>query len=217
MLWATILLIWELIGVDLSKAKDVGGTVGAIITLLKSPQAVPWVLLGFVGYFLFKCYVEWAQCQADRRRVPYARIDFLSALLVSVTAIALYAYQAITRSQLANNLHIGEALDKNKFSVISGTALGLAIGSFIAKLRHDKASKDYPGGYVMPAVFLLAGGTFALYGRHLWSWRFALVSAALSAYFLIVDHDPAEALTRQQLDELRDEPDLDSEEEPSAK
>jgi hypothetical protein len=39
MLWATILLIWELIGVDLGKAKDAGGTIGPIVAALKSPQA----------------------------------------------------------------------------------------------------------------------------------------------------------------------------------
>jgi hypothetical protein len=34
MLWATILLIWELIGVDLGKAKDAGGNIGPIVTAL---------------------------------------------------------------------------------------------------------------------------------------------------------------------------------------
>src|SRR5438552_4102710 len=43
MLWAAILFIWELVGIDLEKAKEVGGNAGALITAIKSPQAVPWV------------------------------------------------------------------------------------------------------------------------------------------------------------------------------
>src|SRR6266404_3943523 len=79
MLWAAILLIWELVGVDLSKAKDAGGNIGPIVTALKSPQAVPWALLGLVGYFLFKCSIEWAQCHVERRKLRFARADFISA------------------------------------------------------------------------------------------------------------------------------------------
>ena len=102
MLWATILLIWELIGVDLSKAKDAGGNIGPIVTALKSPQAVPWALTGLVVYFLFKCSVEWAQCHPDRRKIRFARIDFISAWVVAVAAIALYTGQAISRIQVAD-------------------------------------------------------------------------------------------------------------------
>ena len=36
MLWAGILLIWELVGVDLEKAKDAEGNVGAIVKSIKS-------------------------------------------------------------------------------------------------------------------------------------------------------------------------------------
>jgi hypothetical protein len=104
MLWATILLIWELIGVDLSKAKDAGGNIGPIVTALKSPQAVPWALTGMIIYFLFKCSVEWAQCPIDRRKIRFARIDFFSAWLVAVAAIALYVAQAISRVQFADRL-----------------------------------------------------------------------------------------------------------------
>src|SRR5438128_12523613 len=68
MLWSVILFVWELVGVNLDKAKEVGGSVGAIVAALKSPQAVPWAILCLVGYFLFKCTVEWAQCNRERRK-----------------------------------------------------------------------------------------------------------------------------------------------------
>src|SRR5690242_17142706 len=62
MLWAAILFIWELVGIDLDKAKDAEGYAGALIKSIKSPQAVPWVLTAIVIYFLFKCSIEWGQC-----------------------------------------------------------------------------------------------------------------------------------------------------------
>ena len=41
MLWAGILFIWELVGIDLERAKEAGGNAGSVIAALKSPQAIP--------------------------------------------------------------------------------------------------------------------------------------------------------------------------------
>ncbi len=124
MLWATILFIWELVGVDLDKAKDAGGNVGPVVTALKSPQAVPWVLLILVFYFLFKCSVEWAQCHPDRRKIRFARIDFSSAWMVSTGAIALYVGQALSRVQLADAV----TQERKGISVTTGLCSGMALG-----------------------------------------------------------------------------------------
>lgn len=102
MLWAGILFIWELVGIDLEKAKEAGGNAGAIITAVKSPQAVPWVLLILVGYFLFKVTVEWYQCSHARRALRVARVDFISAWIVSLMAYVLYVGQTVRRVQFAN-------------------------------------------------------------------------------------------------------------------
>src|ERR1051326_1822370 len=102
MLWAGILFIWELVGIDLEKAKEAGGNAGAIITAIKSPQAIPWVLIILVAYFLFKTTVEWYQCNANRRILRASRIDFTSAWIFAVLALALYIAQTISHVQLAN-------------------------------------------------------------------------------------------------------------------
>jgi len=102
MLWAAVLFIWELVGIDLEKAKEVGGNAGAIIIAIKSPQAVPWVLLVLVAYFLFKVTIEWYQCNLSRRERLVSRIDFFSAWIVSLMAYVLYLMQAIRRVQFAN-------------------------------------------------------------------------------------------------------------------
>jgi hypothetical protein len=41
MFWAAILFIWELVGVDLEKAKEAGGNAGAIIGALKMHPIFP--------------------------------------------------------------------------------------------------------------------------------------------------------------------------------
>lgn len=78
MLWAGVLFIWELVGIDLEKAKETEGNVGALVRAIKSPQAIPWVLLILVGYFLFKYSVGWYQCSERRRNLRVSRIDFNS-------------------------------------------------------------------------------------------------------------------------------------------
>lgn len=102
MLWAGILLVWEFVGIDLEKAKEAEGYAGALIKSIKSPQAVPWVLLILVGYFIFKLTVEWYQCNEVRRDMRVAKIDFISACVVSLLAYVLYFAQAISRVQFAD-------------------------------------------------------------------------------------------------------------------
>ena len=125
MLWATILFIWEFVGVNLDEAKDAGGNIGPIVAAIKSPQAVPWVLLILVFYFLFKCSVEWAQCHVDRRRILFARIDYVAALIVSGAAITLYVGQTISNVQFANALQTPQKM-RSTFAGIM-IAAGVAI------------------------------------------------------------------------------------------
>jgi hypothetical protein len=123
LLWAGILFIWELVGIDLEKAKEAGGNAGAIITAIKSPQAVPWVLLVLVAYFVFKLWIEWNQCEGRRRETFYSRVDFWSAMAVAFLAYSLYAYQAVSQIQLADLLqHSSRTL-----SVVAGVGLGMAL------------------------------------------------------------------------------------------
>lgn len=114
MLWSAILLFWELVGIDLEKAQDAGGHIGSLLKSIKSPQAVPWVLVILVGYFLFKVTVEWYQCNQERRTIRVSMADILSAWSVSLLSYALYVYQAINRVQFADG--------------ISKTNLGILVG-----------------------------------------------------------------------------------------
>lgn len=181
MLWATILLIWELIGVDLSKAKDAGGNIGPIVTALKSPQAVPWALLGLVIYFLFKCSIEWGQCHLDRRRLRFARIDFISAWVVSLIAITLYLGQAISRVQFADVLQTSNTWT----AILFGGYLGLATAATATFLfaRYKDGKRLSPTALWLLAIVMftsilpILGGL----GKPLW-----LTLVAASTVFIVI-------------------------------
>jgi hypothetical protein len=172
MLWATILFIWELVGVDLSKAKDAGGNVGPIVTALKSPQAVPWVLLILVLYFLFKCSVEWGQCNQGRRKVLLARVDFISALSVSGAAIALYVSQAISRVQFADVI-------QSRSRVFFGFTYGIGAAALlvIGTKRFASYREGHKSPFALPLILTCWGGSFV----------FVMVGLfALSRLFLVI-------------------------------
>jgi hypothetical protein len=169
MLWATIMLIWELIGVDLSKAKDAGGNIGPIVTALKSPQAVPWALTGLVIYFMFKCSVEWAQCHVERRKVRFARIDFISAWIVSTAAITLYVGQAISRVQFADFLQNSNRALSSVIGLGSGMLLSLGLQVFRRTRQHGRiAMFGLSGIAVINGLLVLP--VYAFIFRINWKW-----------------------------------------------
>ena len=130
MLWSGILFIWELVGIDLTKAEEAEGMVGSIVKSIKSPQAVPWALLVLVGYFLFKLIVEWSQCDGARRKMWASKADFISALVVALSAYALYTYQAINQVQFAD---VVQTSDKVLSSVL-GFFMGFGLTAIASRL-----------------------------------------------------------------------------------
>lgn len=130
-LWAGILLVWELVGVDLAKAEASGGNVGAIVSAIKSPQAVPWVLIVLVAYFFFKMNIEWHQCSLPRRQLRVSKIDFYSAWVVTLGAYLLYVAQRISRVQFADLL-----VSEDRFSVIFALVLVVSIALYVRVLSE---------------------------------------------------------------------------------
>lgn len=102
LLWAAILLFWELVGINLTNASATPTNFGALAGSIESPQAIPWAFLILMAYFLFKLALEWAQCNEARKRRRASRIDFVSPWIVSFLAVALYIVQAISHVQIAD-------------------------------------------------------------------------------------------------------------------
>jgi hypothetical protein len=175
MLWSAILLIWELVGVDLAKAESAGGNIGAIVTAIKSPQAIPWVLLILVAYFLFKVTMEWYQCNEERRRMLVARVDFVSAWLVALLAYGVYAGQAIIRAQFADLIASSYKLQDFLLGIIIGACLiAMSMGRVLPRFVVPIAA-----GLGIPLLIL---GLVKI--KHDWYWVLGVaVDAVLFAAF----------------------------------
>jgi hypothetical protein len=189
MLWAGILFVWELVGIDLQKAKDAGGNAGALIASIKSPQAVPWVLLVLVAYFFFKSCVEWSQCEVRRRQLLAARIDFGSGWVAACLAFALYAYQAATRIQLAD---VVQGSPSRVLSAMVGFMLMLIIITAVRpKVLHLETSKFRLGFSIMIGALIVSTVLFFA-SRSMVAWRYIALGLALGflvelfTYYLIV-------------------------------
>lgn len=157
MLWAGILFAWELVGIDLAKASAANGNVAAIITAIRSPQAVPWVLVILVAYFLFKVTVEWHQCALGRRSLRASRVDFVSAWIVSLAAYVLYFGQALSRVQFADFIQIQarsgdepSGTAKAFFSLLCALIAGIIM---VTGTRGFLTNRSKPGGrYILRAI-----------------------------------------------------------------
>jgi hypothetical protein len=204
MLWSAILFIWELVGIDLDTAKDEPGNVGAIVKSLKSRQAVPWVLLILVVYFLFKCSIEWAQCHPERRKLRFARIDFVSAWIVSMVAIALYIGQTISRLQFADFIQSRRVeLTREALWSLYGFVIFLFPGagiSFVYRTWRNtgrvKLNWLLPFPLFVPAVLLVR--YFRGFPLH---WKTVILGLLIGAAFNIpiwlILHQPASSLLRR--------------------
>lgn len=199
MLWAAILFIWELVGVDLGKAEKAGGNVGPIVTALKSPQAVPWVLVILVVYFTFKLRIEWRQCGETRRQVREAKQDYYSACMVAAVACLLFFGQTISRIQFADVIQ-----GSNRVQSIS---LGLTAGMFLTHgTRYlwlwiaERRRRTNPSESISFSLFIVSIGVaalaMALIGHpHFWLLALGLViggivSAAMFLIFRILVDQP---------------------------
>jgi hypothetical protein len=186
LLWAGILFIWELVGIDLSKAEGAEGNIGTVLRSIRSPQAIPWALLILVAYFLFKLTVEWYQCSLNRRALRVAQVDFLSAWLIAILAYTLYAYQAVSRLQFADILQ----KSSRAVSVVVGLLSGFLFAVFIVrqwnarKWRAKFEQIDYGLISMMIAstVLLVLGITF---GYLNWAFLLAAIAAIVLVLFVI--------------------------------
>ena len=149
LLWSAILLGWSLIGIDLEKVKEAEGNVGVLMRAIKSPQAVPWVLLILIGYFIFKVTIEWRQSSQGRRKLRVAKIDYYSAVSIAVIAYFLYFGQIVSRIQIADFLQSHSA--PIWASMVGGM---IAIEAILAVGYYRQGSKEWITT-IAPGVLLL--------------------------------------------------------------
>lgn len=170
-----LLFAREYVGITVGdKAAEV---VGGIPLSIKSPDAAPWILLTLVLFFWCRLALEWGQCAQERRRVLLARLDVTLSTMIAGAAVAAFAYQHTTRTQLFD---------------VGGKVAGLAVCLFstamfwaCALLIRESRTSDRkprvrvtPAGYAITATAILGigcGGFLASLGGDRW-----IVAAAVS-------------------------------------
>lgn len=87
-LFSGLLLLWELVGVEIQETP-----IENLKLRLINPEAVPIILFFLVLYFAFRFAIEWSQCDRLRRQYLASRVDFYTAHIVGLVAVAIYGFQ----------------------------------------------------------------------------------------------------------------------------
>jgi len=94
-----LLIALELIGIDFGATP-----IESINVTLKSPQAVPYILVVLVLYFALRLTIEWKQSHPGRRAMVSSRVDFALAHFIGISSLILYGIQALLRIQIADKV-----------------------------------------------------------------------------------------------------------------
>jgi hypothetical protein len=137
-LWSGILFAWEFIGIDLAALKESGGQVGPIIKAIKSPQAVPWVLLVMVFYFFYRTIIEWYQSDPLRRNLRVSKADMIVSMGCGMSAIFLYFIQRLLELQVADKIKPVFPYFLVGITVVTVANMGSFILAMRTRLSHAK-------------------------------------------------------------------------------
>ncbi len=109
LLWSSILFAWELVGIDLSKV-ETSDNFGSIISAIKTPQAVPWVIVILVIYFVYRFVIEWLHCDESKRTQSVSKTDMGVSISIASLSILLFVYQLTTNSNVASEINLSDVL-----------------------------------------------------------------------------------------------------------
>lgn len=100
-LWAGILFAFEFVGVRTAEEEG-KPLVGILENLgnLKSPGAIPWVLLTLLVYFVYRYVIEWRKVSPEHRSNQAHRIDWWVSLGIPAIAVVVFILQRAKGVQL---------------------------------------------------------------------------------------------------------------------
>jgi hypothetical protein len=128
---------WQLIGIELETKEKWG-------IIVKTPNAVPVVLLILVFYFGYRLAIEWAQCNLERRANAAAKLDYRIAHAIAFTAVTIYVVQYLLRAQIIDIIarHVPVEIRLLVFATLSaGAVLGFIRAKTLAGDSLDIADK----------------------------------------------------------------------------
>lgn len=100
-LFAGLLFLWGLVGIDIINIPT--PTPSNIMNLnfkLKSPDALPYVLIVVLLFYAYRVSIEWYQSDVDRRKLNQSKVDFYISHILAVTSIFIYLLQANINKQI---------------------------------------------------------------------------------------------------------------------
>jgi len=187
-----LLAAWEMMGVELSHAPAPGAGIR-----LKSPEAVPSVLLVFLVYLAFRMTLEWLECEPEYRRRWPPRADFIAAHALAGGAALLCTAQRALRLQIAS--HFGGAIVYLGILILLAIALAASWGAFETLVSAPWMAVGLAPVYVISAglaprrviwsllTLILLTAALVLYATGRISWPLlVLAQAASSGLFLLI-------------------------------
>lgn len=93
--FSALLLAWEFIGIGITEAN-----ISTLKIEIKSPDAIPFVLLVLVIYFAYRLSNEWMMLSKQVRGRKYAKIDLFLSHLIAGISIAVFIFQLIIDAQI---------------------------------------------------------------------------------------------------------------------
>jgi hypothetical protein len=96
---SAILLAWALVGIEIKETP-----LQNVNIALKSPAAIPYILVVLVLYFSYRTVIEWLQCDSQTRSVKAARFDFNLSHIIGVSSLLVFAIQELLHAQIFDYL-----------------------------------------------------------------------------------------------------------------
>jgi hypothetical protein len=153
---------WEFIGIDLA-AKD-GATeveTSGVHFVIKSPGAVPWVLLILVGFFLIRLWLEWIQCDQRRRIETPARIDVALSTAIALGSLLVFFYQSTAKVQLFEQREINGNLFAGSLLALPIAHVAMRLGLFGGphkSLKRLRSTLISAGIFIVSTVWIFLPG-----------------------------------------------------------
>jgi hypothetical protein len=172
-LFSGLLMAWALIGFDVAEVP-----LENVKVTVKSPQAVPFVLLILICYFSSRTVQERFQCDSHRHENGWAMSDFWSAHIIATTTILICFIQWLIAQQLADLVTYNDA----KVFVFSGAFTLCGVHLYNVFKTHFAETSLF--AVIVDVVSCATAGYFIISTfSSLWNQRWmAIVIATCSAF-----------------------------------
>lgn len=99
---SSLLLGWEFIGASFDENATLP-VVGFVIHI-RNPEVTPLTLAFFVLFFSLRLWIEWKQCDVERVKSVFSKLDMVFVYIIALASITLFIFQQISSVDFAKIL-----------------------------------------------------------------------------------------------------------------